>query len=625
MKSIRTLFSFIILLGTYRGISQNTLPVPLNIQKAINNGSRTVTGLPGSKYWQNSADYYIEVSFNPSNRLVSGTESILYLNNSPDTISNLSFKLYPNVYQKGAIRSTPVKPPDLIDGVILSNLMIDHLKHSIKEIPEGTDLRIPISNLLPGHTLRVALDFSYTLNKTSHNRTGAVDSSSFFIAYFFPRIAVYDDIDGWNNNPYNGSQEFYNDFCHFSVAISVPDNYMVWATGELKNKEEVLSQKYIKRIKEAEESNTVVKIIDSSEQAARDITLHHPANIWKFEADHVTDFVFATSDHYCWNACSIEVDHASKRRTRVDVAFNPLHKDYYPVIDFARKTVDLMSYHLPKWPFPYPHETVFDGLDQMEYPMMVNDNPLESRQDAITLTIHEIFHTIFPFYMGINETKYGWMDEGWATISEWLLAPMIDSSIKDDYGMDSYNFYAGKELDLPITTLTTELTETSLYLNSYPKPALGYLFVKDMLGDSVFLNGLHYYLSHWNGKHPGPLDFFYSMNQGSGKNMDWFWKRWFYDDGYPDLAFGKVSKLGTTCQVEVLSVGTKPVPVDLTIFFDDHTTRLIHRDISYWETGNRQILISFPMENKKISKLKLGGLYVPDVNKKDNEYTWPQN
>ena len=183
----------------------------------------------------------------------------------------------------------------------------------------------------------------------------------------------------------------------------------------------------------------------------------------------------------------LEVDPVNKRRTRVDAVFNPAHKDFREVINFARKTVDYMSYRFPKWPYPYPHETVFDGLDQMEYPMMVNDNPLADKSETVELTDHEIFHTMFPFYMGTNETKYGWMDEGWATIGEWLLSPMIDSAITDEYGMSGYNKFAGKESDMPIMTLTTSLNGISSYLDSYPKPALGYLFVKDMLGDSLFL------------------------------------------------------------------------------------------------------------------------------------------
>lgn len=170
-------------------------------------------------------------------------------------------------------------------------------------------------------------------------------------------------------------------------------------------------------------------------------------------------------------------------------------------------------------------------------------------------------------------------------------------------------------------TLTAGLVIPASFLNSYPKPALGYLYVKDMLGDEVFFKGLHYYISHWNGKHPAPLDFFYSMNTGSGKNLDWFWKRWFYDNGYPDLAFGTVKKTETGYEVTVESPGSKPVPVDLTLFFQDSTTQKIHRDISCWENGNRSIILNIPT-SKKVLKMKLGSLYVPDVNKADNQYTF---
>lgn len=487
MKTSHILFSLALLISVNSALAQVTLPIPLNIEQAILKNTRTTNGSPGSLYWQNKGDYSIDVRFDPNTRLVSGTEQITYYNNSPDTISQLLFKLYPNIYQKGSIRDMTVKPEDLIDGVSIANLMIDNVAHTTVPIPSGTNLQVPVSKLLPGNILKVSLDFSYTLNKGSHIRTGAIDSAAFFVAYFFPRIAVYDDIDGWNRYPYVGAQEFYNDFCHFSVSVTVPDKYVVWATGDLKNKEDVLAAKYISRIADAEKSNGITAIIDSNDLATGDITTHKPTNTWKFEASNVTDFVFATSNHYLWNSSSLEVDPVSKRRTRVDAVFNPAHKDFREVIGFARKTVDYMSYRFPKWPYPYPHETVFDGLDQMEYPMMVNDNPLADKSETIELTDHEIFHTMFPFYMGTNETKYGWMDEGWATIGEWLLSPMIDSAITDEYGVSGYSKYAGKESDLPIMTLTTSLNGVSSFLDSYPKPALGYLFVKDMLGDSLFL------------------------------------------------------------------------------------------------------------------------------------------
>jgi hypothetical protein len=607
-------------------IAQSTLPVPLNIRQAFDKGTRTATGEPGPHYWQNRADYSIQVNFDPATRLVSGSESIVYSNNSPDTLRQLLFKLYPNLYKKGAERMMTIRPEDVTDGVSVTNLAIDgqtpaeKAAGGRKRSAEGTDMPVRIAPLGPGQSLRVSLDFAYTLNKTSHIRTGEVDSGAYFIAYFFPRIAVYDDIDGWNRNPYLGTQEFYNDFCHFSVAITLPGDYLAWGTGDLVNRQELLTDKYNRRIDAANTGDAPVTIIDTGDLALRDITRHADSLTWKFVADSVTDFVFAVSNHYIWKASSLVVDPTTGRRTRVDAVFNPMHKDFYEVVDFARKTVQDMSYRFPAWPYPYPHETVFDGLDQMEYPMMVNDNPLDSRSESIELTDHEIFHTMFPFYMGVNETKYAWMDEGWATIGEWLISPMIDTSIVDEYGVDPYAKGAGKENDLPIITPSTQEEGNDYYLNSYPKPALGYLYVKDLLGDSLFLQALHRYIRDWRGKHPAPLDFFGSMNTGSGRNLNWFWQRWFYDGGYPDLAItGLQHKKGSTAVI-VVNKGGKPLPIDLTITFADGTTEKSHRSVGVWEKGNAKSVIPV-LSVKDIRKVTLGSTYTPDSHPEDN--VWP--
>ncbi len=606
-------------------IAQTSLPVPLNIREAFDKGTRTAAGVPGPHYWQNRADYSIKVNFDPASRLVNGSESIVYSNNSPDTLRQLLFKLYPNLYKKGAQRMMTIRPEDITDGVSVTDLVIDGLApdkqiSGRRRAADGTDMPVRIPALGPGQQIKVSLDFAYTLNKTSHIRTGEVDSGSYFIAYFFPRIAVYDDIDGWNRIPYLGPQEFYNDFCHFSAAVTVPGDYLVWGTGNLVNRDEVLTDKYTQRIDAANNSDATVTIIDTNDLARKDITRHADSLTWTFEADSVTDFVFAVSNHYIWKASSLVVDPSTGRRTRVDAVFNPSHKDFYEVVDFARKTVQAMSYRIPAWPYPYPHETVFDGLDQMEYPMMVNDNPLDSRAESIELTDHEIFHTMFPFYMGVNETKYAWMDEGWATIGEWLISPMIDTSLVDGYGVDPYAKGAGRENDLPIITPSTQEEDNDYYLNSYPKPALGYLYVKDMLGDSLFLRGLHRYIRDWRGKHPAPLDFFGSMNTGSGKNLNWFWRRWFYDDGYPDLAItGLQHKKGSTAVV-VANKGGKPIPIDLTIDFTDGSNRKIHRSVSVWEQGNKTAIIDVP-SGKTIRKVTLGSTYTPDSYPRDN--VWP--
>lgn len=600
--------------------AQQPLPIPRNIQTAYDKGTRSLDGEPGKNYWQNSADYDLKINFDPGTRLLSGSEEVVYTNNSSDTLRPIVFKLYPNLFKKGGRRNMSVRTDDLTEGVKISSITVDNKKIDSSRITiDGTNMSVAGSPIFPKQVVHLSLSWSYTLNKTPGLRTGEIEPGADFVAYFFPRIAVYDDIDGWNTYQYNGTQEFYNDFCHFKASITVPNNQLVWATGDLLNAKDILNEKAYQRLQKAEINDDVITIVDSTEISSA--TDHaNASNTWQFEASDVTDFVFGCSDHYMWQSTSLAVDKATGRRTRVDAVFNPKHKDYFEVIHDARKTVDAMSYIFPKWPFPYPHETVFDGSDQMEYPMMVNDNPLADHAETIELTDHEIFHTMFPFYMGINETKYAWMDEGWATIGEWLISPIIDSTIVDKYGIAAVENNAGKETDLPITTLSTEISR-AYFTNSYPKPAMGYLFVKDMLGDDVFNKGLHYYFQHWHSKHPMPLDFFNCMNTGSGRNLNWFWKKWFYENGVPDLGISQVLQTRTQKQIIVQSIGSKPVPVDLTIVFADGSIRKIHQSIGAWEKGNKTIAVKFA-ETKKITRVELGSVYTPDAKKKDN--IWPR-
>lgn len=595
------------------------LTVPRNIQKLYEKGTRTKEGSPGKNYWQNSAAYQLDVQFSPQTRLLTGTVDINYTNNSPDTLTQLWFKLYANLYKAGAPRASSIKPEDAGEGMIIDSMWMDeNLVDKSRLSINGTNMILDTISLPGNSKTRIRIRYHYTVNKTSHLRTGEVEPNSVFVAYFFPRIAVYDDIDGWNKYPYIGTQEFYNDFCSFEARITVPEDFVVWATGDLQNCSSVFQPVYCQRIGLAERVDTVVTIFDSTDDRSK-ITRDNQYNTWQFKANDVTDFVFATSDHYTWKSTSLIVDSASRRRTRVDAVFNPKHKDYFEVVNDARKTVYHMSHTFPKWPFPYSHETVFDGLDQMEYPMMVNDNPVEDRAESIELTDHEIFHTMFPFYLGINETKYGWMDEGWATIGEWILSPLIDSSIVDEYGVHPYEITAGSEIDLPVMTLTTQLTGTAFFLNSYPKPAFGYLYIKDLLGDRLFTKALHYYISQWHGKHPMPFDFFNCMNTGSGRNLNWFWKRWFFDNGFPDQAIASVTKKPGGYNVLIKSKGSKPMPVDLTIIYQDGSMQKIHRTVGVWEKGNTSVLI--PVHGiKKIVEVKLGSTYVPDIDKSDNEY-----
>lgn len=604
----------VVLIVGHLATAQTTLPTPTNFNKLYSQGTRQLSGAPGKNYWQNSGNYDIAIRFDPVTRIITGTETIVYTNNSPDELTQIWFKLYPNLYKKGSQRLMTVEPEDVTDGMTITQLEMDGQLVAPNKYPiSGTNMVVQQKPVAAGATVKFVIAFTYQLNKGSHIRTGEVDEGAHFIAYFFPRIAVYDDIDGWNKNPYLGTQEFYNDFGDFKLAVTVPQNYMVWATGDLQNCSEVYTPKYCSRIAQAEKNDALVNIIDTMDLREGNITAANPFNTWRFAATNVCDVAVAVSNHYMWQSTSLVVDKKTNRRTRVDAVFNAKHKDYFWVLGDARKTVEGMSFHFPKWPYPYNHETIFDGLDQMEYPMMVNDNPVEDRTESLTLTDHEIFHTMFPFYMGTNETKYGWMDEGWATVGEWIISKYVDSTVNDDYGVGAVSAFAGSELDLPITTLTTQQYGTPMFLNSYPKPALGYLYAKDILGDDLFFKGLHYYISQWNGKHPSPLDFFYCMNTGSGKNLNWFWKRWFYDDGVPDLAITGVKGKAIT----VTAVGTKPVPVDITMLYKDGTEEKIHRSPAVWEKGNKTITVNYK-GSKAVEKITLGSLYVVDSNTDNN-------
>jgi len=622
MKSIKIILACSLIVLTTTLCAQTNLFVPREMQRAYDKGTRNLNGEPGENYWQNYATYKLSIRFEPTTRLITGSEEISYKNNSQDTIKEIVFKLFPNLYKKGSIRLVQIDPKDITDGVQFSNFIIDDKSLSIDKLEQnGTIMQVPVPSLLHDQTIHFKIEYSYSLNKGSHLRTGEVDEGAWFLAYFFPRIAVYDDINGWDLNPYIGIQEFYNDFCNFNFSITVPGDCIVWATGDLQNCSEVFLQEYCKRLSSAEKSDNVMSVIDTSDLKSRNITVNNKENTFRYIADNISDIAIGISNHYIWKSTSLVVDSISGRRTRVDAIFNSNHKNYNEIIDFARKTIETMSYKFPRWPYPYSHMTVFDGLGEMEYPMMANDHPMENRDMDIHLTLHEISHTMFPFYMGINETKYAWMDEGWATLSNHIIAPMIDSTIVTPGAFfDYYQKYAGIESDMPIITLSTKQNGLVLFLNSYPKPALGYLYTKDFLGDGLFYKGLHHYIRTWKGKHPTPLDFFNCMNNGTGVNLNWFWKSWFFENGVPDLAITKLIKSKKENIIVIERKGEKPVPIELTILYADKTKQKIYRSIGVWEHDNRIVEIKFA-NDKKVKEIILGGPNIPDFNLKDNQLT----
>ncbi len=588
--------------------------------------TRTDDGRPGIRYWQNGADYDIHVTFDPATNILSGEETFVYSNNSPDTLRRIILRLYPDFYKKGVSRITPVADKDLGDGVSLEELRIGEetiptLPSNSKAYHTNTNLTVlPEKAILPNSQTSFFVKWHYTVNTGSQVRTGRVDSGSYFIAYFFPRIAVYDDMDGWDDWSYNGVQEFYNDFGNFRVGITVPKNYMVWATGERQNASDNLGERVLQRLHQADVTDKIVHVIDSTDYINHTVFAPKATGLWQFQAKNISDFSFAISDHYLWDASSVLVDSVKPRRTLVSAAYNPIHKDYFDVADQANRSVYYMSHYYPRVPFPFPQITVFDGTSQMEYPMMVNDNPTSTHKDAVQLTSHEIFHSYFPFYMGINETQYAWMDEGWATIGESVISPLMGEP--EDEGIFSktrFERISGTDKDIPLI-VNTKLYDSPAYIsNSYGKGGICYWVLQDMLGDSLYFKALHLYMNDWHGKHPIPSDFFNSFNRATGRNLNWFWQKWFYDWVYPDLGITQVVERKGTVTITIKNKGGLPLPVFLTIDTGTGKPLKLHFGVDVWATGKQEFTVIYARPGK-IRSIQLGNDFVPDKNKEDN--TW---
>ncbi|MBB5394807.1 M1 family metallopeptidase [Mucilaginibacter sp. AK015] len=531
-------------------------------------------------------------------------------------------KLYANLYKSNAMRNVFVSSEDVGDGINITAIEIDHQAKSDKEYSiSGTNMHVKKVRLAPHHRVSIDIAYHYTLNKGSFLRTGQIAEGSYFIAYFYPRVAVYDDIDGWNEYAYLGKEEFYNDYGNFKASITVPDNYSVWSTGTLTNGKELYQPAILKKIEEAEKSDSVIDVINRDEIQNKNVTRHKEANTWNFEADNVTDLAFAVSDKYVWKASSIEVDRNTHRRTRIDAVYDPNHNTYDHVADYARKTVEQISYHLPRIPFPYPHISIVDGLDAMEYPMMVNDLPFKDERDVVEFTAHEVFHSIFPFYVGTNETKYSFMDEGWATMTEFMFHPLIAPQVKMDYDISSVNDYAGLAEDMPLMTPTPQLYGKARYGDKDLKPALALYYLKEALGEKKFIDALQFFIKTWAGKHPTPYDFFNCMNHGTGADLNWYWKKWYFEKAVPDLSIEKVSHKGSTYQISIINKGTVPMPIHVRVIMSDSTTKDLLRTVNVWKDNDKVMI--YLHSKKSIKRIVLGNAYDADVNPADN--VWLSN
>lgn len=621
MKKIFALFAFWTVWHCATA-QNNSLYMPLDIQNLYQKGfTRQMKGSPPETYWQNRAEYQIKAELDPNTRLLKGTEKITYYNNSPDVISQMVFRIYQDLYKKGVVRYRSVNTNDIHDGVEVGTIKVNG-----EELPENsvsrqnTNMSIVLPTKLKSKDkVTIELSWSFVFPKETNLREGYYGNGSFFVAYWYPQIAVYDDLDGWDELPYTGEQEFYNDFNNYEVEISVPEKQVVWATGLLQNGNEVFEKPVLERIQKAQTSDQVVKIIEKADLEKGNITQKKGKNTWKFKAENVPDFAFATSPNYLWDATSVEVDKKTKRRTLVGAAYNPNSADFYNVAEIGRKTVDFLSHEMPAVAFPYPHVTVFNGSGGMEFPMMVNDGSFWQADETNYVTSHEIAHTYFPFLMGINEKKYSWMDEGMAQFIPYEFQDRTQTNFKPKSWEAAYfSKQAGQQMELPLMIPTYFHSNNTYQISSYIRPANAYSNLEDALGKDLFKKALQEYIALWRGKHPLPYDFFYTFEAVAGENLSWFWKPWFFESGYPDLGIGEVKIEGKKCTVTVKKVGNCPVPIYLTLVSKTGTQKKQYESCRIWKDKN-EVQFSFELD-APLKSIVLGADDVADAISENNFY-----
>ncbi|MDN3580952.1 M1 family metallopeptidase [Mucilaginibacter flavus] len=602
-------------------VNAQDLYKPRDIQKAFDKGTRQADGKPGKNYWQNHGTYNITITALPPDRNIKGTETITYVNNSPDTLKRLNMKLILNIHKPGVARFGDTGPDYLTSGVHFDKFLADGEAVKVNGEGASTNMRVDLSKPLAPHAqVKLDIDWHFQISLQS-GREGMIDPTTYYLAYFYPRVSVYDDYNGWDRLPFLDGQEFYNDFNDYTLTVNAPKNYIVWATGTLQNPKEVLQPEYAKRLEKSMTSDSTVHIATAADLAKQKITAQKDQNSWVWKANDISDMAVGISDHYVWDGASAIVDDATHRRASMQAAFQDSAADFHHAVQAGRHSLSWLSHNWPGVPYPFPKMTAFQGFADMEYPMMVNDSHTDDIQFAAFVQDHEIAHTYFPFYMGINESRYAFMDEGWATTFERLIgADEVGQEKADalykDFRINGYIHDAVTSEDLPIITPSSEL-RAGYGNNSYGKPSLSYFALKDMLGDELFKKALHGYMDRWHGKHPIPWDYFNSMNDVSGRNLNWFFNNWFFTNYYIDLSLQKISKASDGYVADIKNVGGFAIPFDVKITYTDGTTETKHQTPAVWERDQKQVSINLKTA-KTIKTVTLDGGIFMDATEKDN-------
>lgn len=627
---------------TARPVPGPVVPPP-EFRAAVEAGTRGVDGRPGPRYWQNHAQYRVEASLDPAAARVEGRVLIRYENRSPQALTELVLHLHQNLHAQGVMRN---EPQEITGGMELRSVRLDG--GAIEATPaggppragyqvQGTLMTIHLDRpVQSGGVVEVEVEWSNVLPRNGAGRMGHLDGQMFFVAYWFPKMAVYDDLRGWDAEPYLGGAEFYDDFGDYEASLTVPAGWTVMATGELLNPQEVYSTATLQRLAAAVEADTVVTVARVNELSAGTVTTAGVDGLltWRFRATGVRDFTWTTSRIQQWDATSARIPDRTGDGAPDRVAIHAFWRpDRAPLWrDQARYGKHAIEYHSRYTGFPYPwsHMTSVEGGEiiggGMEFPMLTLIGPYRGRtaQDLYNVTSHELAHMWIPMVVGTNEKRYAWMDEGPTTFlenqSRYEYWPGTDAHAAE---RENYLSAARAEAEEPLMR-HGDYYEAGYGVASYAKPSTLLHTLQNLLGEETFHRAYREFVQDWAFRHPTPWDLFNAFEREAAVELDWFWQAFFYETWRVDPAVTAVEEGPGGSVIRIEDRGFAPVPVEVRVETASGTVLDREIPVDRWLAGDTTVEIRIPAAAGAVVGVLVDPRGIlPDVDRQNNRWGRP--
>jgi len=600
------------------------LPLPLPAPNRV----RGASGAPGPDYWQQRADYVIRAALDTATQTIHGTERVHYVNHSPDTLAFVWVQIEQNIFAPNSITYVLNQPPlhfaggaifDFTGKGFIGGITIERFAAGGRELERteyGTMMRVELAPRLPPTG---AIDFDvawhFPVPPYGGGRMGRIGSRLYEIGQWYPRMVVYDDVHGWNPLPYIGAGEFYLEYGDYDVALTVPGGFVVAATGTVMNPAAVWTPTQRARLARARTSAERVQIISREEAEANRARAGRATKTWRFTARNVRDFAWAASPDFRWDA-------SSWKGILIQTFYRPSATPWEEANRMAWFTIKHFS---ETWgTYAWPQATSVEGLvEGMEYPMITFVPSIEKREDQFWVLTHELGHEWFPMMVGSDERRYPWMDEGFNTFIDYGSAEgyfkgtaygdTVRRELLTDYRVSAVPGNEQPLIDRPVE-------QRDLAWAAYQKPALMLTILRDaLLGRETFERAMREYVRRWTFKHPQPTDFFRTIENVSGRDLDWFWREWIFTTARLDQAVDSVTQTGDTAFIYLSTRAEMVLPVTLELRYADGSTEMRDYPIEMWNLGTHFTARVGTAKRVVGVVVDPPGIY-PDINRANNRW-----